>query len=126
MVQSFRPKNIPAPSPKRPAWVGWVLFRALCKSRVDFSFVPIQARADFHGLGQAPEFHVAVDGRAATPAQFGLKVCEREKAHFKHSVAWVRFPVWNHMRTGGLWYADECQNCQINAYARMASFVRTG
>lgn len=81
MVQPFRPKNIPAPSPKRLAWVGWVLFRAVCKSRVDFGFVPIQARADFHGLGQAAQFHVPVNGRATTPAQFGLKVGEGEIAH---------------------------------------------
>jgi hypothetical protein len=88
--------------------VGWVLCPDGFNCGVYIGLVPIQARTDFHRLGQAAQFNIAVNGGATPATEFFLQVAKRKIVHIlpRHG---VRCPKLSTMRTCGLWCASGCR-----------------
>jgi hypothetical protein len=80
--------NLQRPSPPLQG-LGVALFGQRRNCGVHIVFSPVEAGTDFHREGKPPVFSVAVDGRAATAAEFRLQVAEGKKSHFSpHIAAW--------------------------------------
>lgn len=68
---------------------------------VDIGFSPVEASAEFHRSGQAAQVYIAVDGSAATTAEFGLKITEGEIPHSNLKIDLARFSHRTTRRTLG-------------------------